>query len=384
MPAIFERQAADPTIRRSTESLIGLDHSTPYLLMDLDVVDRAYRAITDALPGVVIKYAMKCNSEPRLIQRLQASGSTFEVASFPELKTLMLLGVRAADVIFSNPVKLWSHIRDAAAAGLWRLAFDSASEVDKLAAHAPGAAVYLRLGVTGPESEVPSEGKFGVGPEQAVELMRYAAECGLKPYGLAFHVSSQMTDPGAWEVATRRSAAVLRDLRTHGITLTMLNIGGGFPARYAEAVPGISEYGARIRQAVERHLPYPMQICAEPGRALVAEAGVLVSTVVGTAMRAGKRWVHLDVGAFNGMMETLETRNRLIYPLTDSRAAEDRCLYNVTGPSCDSQDTMFFDVPLSRGLVPGDQVHIHTAGAYTTCYASAFNGFSIPETHCLP
>jgi ornithine decarboxylase len=179
-------------------------------------------------------------------------------------------------------------------------------------------------------------------------------------------------------------ALILRELQAHGITLRMLNIGGGLPARYTDPVPDLSDYGACIRRAVARHLPYPIQLCAEPGRALVAEAGVLVATIIGTAERAGRSWLHLDVGAFNGMMETLLTQNRLIYPLADSRATDERCCYHITGPTCDSQDTMFLGVSLSRGLVPGDQVYIYTAGAYTTCYASTFNGFPVPTIHCLP
>jgi ornithine decarboxylase len=370
--------------RLSPAELAKLDHPTPYLLMDLDAVEGAYLAISNALSDVAIRYATKCNPDARILGRLHAAGSAFEIASYPELRILTSLGVRADDVIFSSPVKPWGQLREAARAGVWRFAFDSASELDKLAEHAPGAAVYVRLATRGLGSAVPSEGKFGVGASQAVELMRYARSLGLEPHGIAYHVGSQMTDPRAWEDATRRSAAVLRALQAHGITLRMLNIGGGFPARYAEPVPDLEEYGRCIRQAVDRHLPYPIQLCAEPGRALVAEAGVLVATVIGTAERAGRHWLHLDVGAFNGMMETLLTQNRLVYPLADSRASDERCSYNVTGPTCDSQDTMFLGISLSRDLVPGDQIYIYTAGAYTTCYASAFNGFTAPTTHCLP
>ena len=292
--------------RLSPAELGRLDHPTPYLLMDLDAVEGAYQAITDALPDVTIRYATKCNPDPRILGRLHSAGSAFEIASYSELQTLTSLGVRAAEVIFSSPVKPWNQVREAASAGVWRFAFDSATELDKLATHAPGAAVYVRLATANPASKVPSEGKFGVAGGQAVELLRSARSLGLlHPYGIAYHVGSQMTDPTAWEDATRRSAAVLRELQTHGITLGMLNIGGGFPARYTDPVPALSDYGACIRRAVARYLPYPIQLCAEPGRALVAEAGVLVATVIGTAERAGKSWLHLDVGAFNGMMETL-------------------------------------------------------------------------------
>ena len=383
MHTVLESLSTVRSSRLSPAELGRLDHPTPYLMMDLDAVEGAYRAITDALPEVAIRYATKCNPDTRILSRLHTAGCAFEIASYAELQTLTSLGVRAAEVIFSSPVKPWEQIREAASAGVWRFAFDSTSELDKLATHAPGAAVYVRLATGSPGSTVPSEGKFGVAGGQAVDLMRSARSLGLHPYGIAYHVGSQMTDPRAWEDATCRSAAVLRELQGHGITLRMLNIGGGFPARYTDPVPDLADYGACIRQAVARHLPYPIQLCAEPGRALVAEAGVLVTTIIGTAERASRSWLHLDVGAFNGMMETLLTQNRLVYPLADSRAAAERCCYHITGPTCDSQDTMFFGVSLSRDLVPGDRVYIYTAGAYTTCYASAFNGFSAPTTHCL-
>jgi ornithine decarboxylase len=384
MQTIVELPEEGRPFRLTPAELARLDHPTPYLLMDLDAVERAYGAMTRALAGVAIHYAVKCNPDPRILSRLKAAGSAFEIASYSELQTLTSLGVRADEVIFSNPVKPWTQIREAARAGVWRFAFDSRSELDKLATHAPGAAVSVRLGTRKLGSKVPSEGKFGVDVIQAVQLMRDARSLGLRPYGIAFHVGSQMTDPRAWEDATRQSARVLRALQAHDITLGMLNIGGGFPARYADPVPELAGYGACIRRAVQRHLPYPLRLCAEPGRALVAEAGVLVATVIGTAERAGSSWLHLDVGAFNGMIETLLTQNRLVYPLADSRATDERRRYHITGPTCDSQDTMFFGVPLSRGLVPGDRVYIYTAGAYTTCYASTFNGCDAPTTHCLP
>jgi ornithine decarboxylase len=148
--------------RLAPAELAKLDHPTPYLLLDLDAVEGAYHALAHALPGVAIRYAVKCNPDPRVLRRLDATGSGFEIASAPELRTLTGLGVRADDVIFSSPVKPWTHIREAARAGVWRFAFDSATELDKLATHAPGAAVYVRLGTGGLGSTVPSEGKFGV------------------------------------------------------------------------------------------------------------------------------------------------------------------------------------------------------------------------------
>ncbi|MBK7782217.1 MAG: type III PLP-dependent enzyme [Ardenticatenia bacterium] len=364
-------------------TLPSIAFATPYLLMDLDTVAAAYRRLQAALPGVDIHYAMKCNPDRRVLTTLGELGCRFEIASAPELDLLLQLGFAAADQLYSNPVKPQGHIQFAHEAGLNRFAVDSMAELRKIATVAPGAAVYARLAVSDGTSEVPSEGKFGVDGATARDLLLAAREMGLRPHGLTFHVGSQMLDPAPWERAIAHSSAVMRDLARQGLRLAMLDIGGGFPATYASPVRPIEDFGRRIVAALAAHLPYAVAVVAEPGRALVAEAGLLVSQVIGVAERAGRTWVHVDVGAFNGMMEALETQNQLRYPVRDSRLAPCKQLVHLTGPSCDSQDTLLYDVPLSWGIADGDAVYIGSAGAYTTSYASNFNGFDIPMTYCV-
>jgi ornithine decarboxylase len=355
---------------------------TPYLTMDLGQVGRAYRELRTALPEAAVHYAMKCNPDRRILRTLADAGASFEIASAGELSELIAVGVRPADVLFSNPVKFPEHVRAAYAAGVWRFAFDSDAELDKIAEHAPGAAAYVRLATAAAGSEVPSEGKFGVDAPTAARLLRRAVTLGLRCHGITFHVGSQMIDPGAWETAIAHSATVIRDLLGYGLRIAMLDLGGGFPARYDHDVPDLAGYGKQIRTAVETYLPYPVDLVVEPGRVLVAAAGTMTAGVIGVARRGERLWVHLDVGAFNGMMESLETQNQLRYPVSDSRNSPRRIRCTLTGPTCDSQDTMLHDVKLSADLTVGDQVFIHVAGAYTTGYASRFNGFDIPPVHC--
>jgi ornithine decarboxylase len=324
---------------------------------------------------------MKCNSDRPILRRLHALGASFEIASAAELSDLIAIGVRPADVLFSNPVKVPGHVRAARAAGVWRFAVDSVAELDKIAAHAPGSAVFVRLCTAPADSAVPSEGKFGVDAATARALLGRAVTLGLRPYGITFHVGSQMTDPTAWANAIERAGELMSALLGDGIRLALLDLGGGFPARYDTDNPDLQIFAKHIRVAVEAHLPYPVELVVEPGRALVAEAGVMVATVIGVARRGALRWAHLDVGAFNGLMEALETGNRLRYPVTDSRGSDLCVPFHLTGPTCDSQDTVLHDVPLSADLAVGDQVRIHVAGAYTTGYASRFNGFDIPQVH---
>jgi ornithine decarboxylase len=367
----------------SPEALDALAFGSPFLAIDLDVVAQAYAAIRRALPQVTVHYAVKCNPEPAILARLDALGSGFEVASLAELKLLAALGVDVRDVLYSNPVKPSEHIAGAWRLGVERFAADSRCELEKLAVHAPGARVYVRLDASDPTSRVPLAGKFGIDPVTAVSLLVEARSLGLVPHGLTFHVGSQALDPGAYARAIDLAGAVLRAARTHRLQLELLDIGGGLPARYTEPVPPLRAYQRAIADALER-LPYAVEVVAEPGRALVAEAGVLATTVIGVADRRGRRWVHLDVGAFNGMMETLETRRELIFPLAWSNRGPRRLVScAVTGPTCDSEDTLFLDVQLPDDLGPGDRLYIQTAGAYTTAYASRFNGFEVPRTHLV-
>ena len=102
MNAALELPERVRSSRLAPAELVKLDLPTPYLLLDLDAVERAYRAVAGALPGVTIRYAVKCNPDERILRRLDAAGSAFEIASCAELETLAGLGVRAEDVLFSN------------------------------------------------------------------------------------------------------------------------------------------------------------------------------------------------------------------------------------------------------------------------------------------
>jgi ornithine decarboxylase len=356
--------------------------ATPYLHVDLAGVESAYKEFIQAMPDVRVHYAMKCNPHKDILARLHSLGCSFEIASYNELVMLMAIGVRPQDVIFSNPVKVPRDITRAYKAGLRRFSFDSKTELEKLAANAPGADVFVRIKTIAANSGVPSEGKFGIVTDMALDLMIYARELGLRPYGIGFHVGSQMMHPDAWVEPIKQSAALMRELQKRDITITMLDMGGGFPAYYGTQTPTVKDFATVIAETTKSFLPYTVDLAIEPGRALVGNAGTMVTTVIGRAERPNGTWVHVDVGAFNGMMEALESQNQFLFPVTDSKNSDTKMNCNLTGPSCDSQDTILFGAQLSHNLTVGDKVFIHTAGAYTASYASRFNGFDIPKVYC--
>jgi ornithine decarboxylase len=366
----------------SPDHLGMIDIPTPYLVTDLDALASRYTRFTAALPGVSTFYAMKCNSTAEIVQALHRQGASFEVASIGELTALRRLGVDPAEALYSNPIKPPAHIAAAHAAGLWRFGFDSHGELRKIAEHAPGSAVYLRLRVDDSTSVFPLSRKFGAELTGARELMLAARRLGLRPYGITFHVGSQCANPSAWRQAIAAAGTLMSQLELDGIRLPMLNLGGGFPARYVADVPTIDEIGTVISAALTDLLPYrPEIVAAEPGRHLVAETAVMATTVLGREIRAGENWLYVDVGAYNGLMETQQTVNGWRFPLWTSlpdHADVPHIPFTVTGPSCDSSDTMFYGVSLPDALDVGDVLYIGSAGAYTLSYASAFNGFAPP------
>ena len=360
----------------------GSTYPTPFLVCDLATVADRYREFCAALPHVQTFYAMKCNSSPEVLLTLAARGSGFEVASIGELTQLVAIGINPADVLFSNPIKPPAAIVDAHRSGLWRFSFDSEGELRKLAELAPGSAVYLRLRVDDSTSAFPLSRKFGAEAGEARALMLLARSLGLIPYGITFHVGSQCASTSTWRQAIAAAGRLMTKLEADGVRLEMLNLGGGFPARYGQQVPTIAQISTAVMPSLDELLPYrPSLIAAEPGRHLVAESGVMVASVLGRGVRANENWIYLDVGAYNGLMETQQTVNQWSFPLWSSRsdhAYVSHLPYTVTGPSCDSSDTMFYGVALPSTIDVGDRVYIGAAGAYTLSYASTFNGFPIP------
>jgi ornithine decarboxylase len=370
-------------VRQSFPRVVTVDpivdtRTGPVLQMRADRIVAALDTFRAAFPGVRPFYATKCNTHPGVLRTLHDAGSGFEVASFQEIETLTGAGVRAEDLIFSNPVRAREQTARAAAAGVHRFSVDSVEELHRVAEEAPGSRVYARLISGGQDSVVPSEGKFGVDATGAVRLLLEARELGLMPYGITFHMGSQMLDPAALQQPLRDVAGIMDRLLRAGVRLEMVDIGGGFPAAYDEPVPPLAAFG-RVAAAGLADLPYPVEVFAEPGRCLVAEAGTFRCRVIGVAERPSGWWAHTNLGVFHGLMEVLESGGHLHYPIHDTRGTRLRRCYHLTGPTCDSQDTFARDVLLSADLREGDELLIGSAGAYTSVYASRFNGFPPPR-----
>jgi len=204
---------------------------------------------------------------------------------------------------------------------------------------------------------------------------------GLEPYGVSFHVGSQQRNPHAWDRALASAAAVFRECGDRGMSLSMVNLGGGFPTKYLKSVPTVKAYGASIFRALRKHFGNRIpETIIEPGRGMVGNAGVIEAEVVLVSRKSAEddvRWVYLDIGKFGGLAETMDESIR--YPIRTTRDRDETAPCVLAGPTCDSADVLYEREPymLPVSLEIGDKVLIEGTGAYTATYSAvAFNGFA--------
>jgi ornithine decarboxylase len=349
-------------------------YTRPFLILDTAIVRAKVRRFRAAMPRVRPHYAVKANPDRRVLKVLAQEGTGFEIASTAELDLLLALGVSPADVFYSNPVKSRESIAHAAAKGVEWFVVDSVEELRRVREVKPDAKQYLRIATPNIGSDWPLSGKFGAAAADAREIVATAAKLGVDLAGVTFHVGSQCRNPENWRVALEKARVLFDQMLKAGLKPRLLNIGGGYPVRHVRPIPSIEVIGAVVNEGLKA-FPEDVQVIAEPGRYLVSDAGYFVCRVLGTASRAGKRWMHWDAGLFGGVIETTEG---LKYRIRTDRAGPD-VAWTVAGPTCDSVDVVMREEPLPSDLQEGDFVYLCNAGAYTTAYASQFNGFPLPE-----
>lgn len=351
------------------------DEPSPYLLIDRDVVREKVELIGKNIRNSRVFYAVKANPDREVLSYLNSLGIGFEIASEGELKILSDLGVEPERIITSNPVRTMVFLEQAVSYGIDYYAFDSIAEVDKLSRYAPNRNVYVRLTVPNEGSEWPLSKKFGVELDDALGLLIYAKEKGLNPVGITFHVGSQCNNAYNWNTAIDKARNLWEMAAEKGIGLSMINLGGGYPVRYTKDVISIESIEKEINRLISEKYPPDLMVFIEPGRAIIGDAGIFVTSVIGKSRRGDENWLYIDIGVFNGLMESV---GGIKYSYVVGSRNEPK-VWTIAGPSCDSFDVIDKGVLLPEPEV-GNHLLILSAGAYTISYASEFNGFSIPKT----
>jgi diaminopimelate decarboxylase len=357
-------------------------HARACWIYDLDQVEaRAarFRAAFASL-GVQAGYALKANALPALLGRVRSAGLGAEAGSLGELHAAARAGFRASERILNGNGRTAEEAEFAASDGVHSVNADHIEELDLLTAHAAAAGVRVRVALrVNPGIAIPGHAyvatghdaaKFGVAPAEA--LAAWAARDrwpALRLDGLHLHVGSQIEDPGPLEAAADTARELAEESGHRGAPLGLINLGGGFGVDYS----GAREFPL---EAHATHLAGRLRALAvdwvmEPGRWIVAPAGVLLTEVLWVKRRDDRRFVVLAAGMNDLIRPALYGAHHRILPVRPRAGVEEPA--TVVGPVCESADVFEREVllpPIERG----DLVAILDAGAYGAVMSSNYNG----------
>jgi len=360
---------------------LAAEHGTPIFVIDHEKIRENYREFRKYLPDVQVYFAVKANSNPEIVKTLFDMGSSFDVASMPEFM-LVHENIRHMPkkerqewiwdkIIYANTIK---PIETLEALDQYKplVTFDNIFELKKIQEHAPHAGLVLRLRVPNTGSMVELSSKFGAHPGEAVDLIISAFDVGLDVEGLSFHVGSQCTNFENYMMALQLSANIIKEVEDRtGRKIRILDIGGGFPVKYHPGIRSIRTLARKLNTEIKRLFPNDMQILAEPGRFLVANACTLVAKVVGKAIRDGKPCYYINDGVYHTYSG--QVFDHINYPVLSFRSGATQ-ISAVFGPTCDAFDTITLSAELPD-LDIGDLVYSENIGAYSHASSTYFNGF---------
>jgi ornithine decarboxylase len=359
---------------------IARQHGTPVVAIDHDILRRNYASFRKHLPKVQAYYAVKANPAPEIVRTFYQAGASFDVASLPEFM-LVYANIKHLPpkerqdfiwdkIVYANPIKPKETLE---VLDQYKplVTYDNLAELRKIKQYAPNAGLVLRLRVPNTGSMVELSSKFGCDPGQAVDLVEEAFDAGLVVEGLSFHVGSQCTNFENFVQALNMASAVIREAKTRGHEIKILDIGGGFPARYDRHVRPFGALAKKINAEIARLFPGELEILAEPGRYLVATAAVAVSRIIGKAVRDGKTCYYVDDGVYNTFSGIIFDHCQYHMKSFKKGTAE---ICAVFGQTCDGLDTIS-QAEMLPDLEIEDLLYSDNIGAYSNASATCFNGF---------
>ncbi|KIJ11499.1 ornithine decarboxylase [Paxillus involutus ATCC 200175] len=396
-PEIHLRNGIMDASRKAVEKTINAEKA--FFVADLSEVYRQHQRWLKCLPEIEPHYAIKCNPDPYVLRLLASLGAGFDCASNGEIaQVLNIGGIDPSRILYANPCKATSFIRNAAKMGVDKMTFDNADELYKIARAHPGAKLIVRILADDSKSICRFGVKFGAPLEVVPGLLMKARELHLDVIGVSFHVGSGCYDPTIYEDAIKRAREAFDMGLQAGYTFSLLDVGGGFEDARLEAAASV------LKCAINQYFPdrSGIRLIAEPGRYYVSRAFSLATNII--ARRASMAENSLEAvstsgsgsdapsvmyyindgvyGAFNCILFDHQVVEPYVLSMNRSfhvSGSEPVSLSSVWGPTCDSMDCVCKAVMLPSGLQVGDWLGFNDMGAYTICAASQFNGFELSD-----
>lgn len=365
------------------EVIAALRPSRPLYVFWPKRISAVAKSFMRAFPGQTM-YAVKTNADENVLRALVSAGMrNFDAASIEEVRLVRKVAPKAR-IYFMHPVKSPEAIREAYTEhGVRDFVLDTQDELFKILREvdlAGDICLYVRLGLPkNGKAAIDFSSKFGCTPKEAVKLLKACRPVATR-IGLCFHVGTQTTDPAVYTRAVALAANVIRE---SGVTVDVLDVGGGFPVAYpGDDVAAPETYINAIKTALDAEGLARMPLLAEPGRALVAEGGALVARV---ELRKGNT-LYLNDGTYGGLFDAgplLKTKYPVRAHRPDGTMSEELKPFRFAGPTCDSLDMMDGPFMLPADIKMGDWIEIGNLGAYSKGMRTNFNGFGSADAVCL-
>ena len=343
-------------------------------------------AVSD-LPAMVC-YAVKANSNLAVLRTFARLGAGADVVSEGELRRALAAGVPPHKIVFSGVGKTRAEMAFALEAEIGQFNVESEPELDTLGEVARGMRRTARVAIrVNPDVEVEThdkiatgsdEHKFGIGFAEVARIYRHGTGLdGIEMTGLAVHIGSQLTSVEPFRKAFGRLADLVRSLVHDGLPVRRLDLGGGLGISYdSERPPSPEDYAEVVRETTA---DLGVELIFEPGRYLVAEAGVMVTRVVYVKSGASRRFVIVDAAMNDLLRPSLYEAHHAIVPVTVAAPDAKREVYDVVGPVCETGDVIATDRPLTP-VAADDLLAVACAGAYGAVMASGYNSrLLVPE-----
>jgi diaminopimelate decarboxylase len=358
---------------------------TPFYCYSTATLTRHYRIFSQAFAGLdaLVCYAMKANSNQAVLKTLAKLGSGADVVSEGELRRALAAGIPAEKIMFSGVGKTAREMDFALAAGIHCFNVESEPELELLSARAVAAGKVAPISVRiNPDVDAKThrkistgkaENKFGIPWQRARAVYARAAELpGVRAIGIDMHIGSQITELQPFDDAFALLAELVGTLRADGHDIAHVDLGGGLgvPYRTDNNPPPLPDaYAAIVKKHVTK---LGVKVIFEPGRLIVANAGILVSEVIYLKEGDVKNFLIVDAAMNDLIRPTLYDAFHDIRPVVQAAADAPRLNVDIVGPVCETGDYIGHDRDLPR-LAPGDLIAVGTAGAYGAVQAGTYN-----------
>lgn len=382
-PPTWEESRDFITSQKKLQSIIEAPQEQSVFLVDLSCILSQFRIWKKELPFVTPYYAIKCNPHPYIIEMLAKVGTHFDCASLWEIRSVLTLWVSPEKIIFANPIKGKAHLEYAQQEKVEKMTFDSIEEFIKIQKLFPNAKKVLRIAVDDSQSVCKFNSKFWAFPDQIENILHHARNTHDDIYGVSFHVGSGCRDPQIHKNAIVSALEIMRQGRKQGMSMKLLDIGGGYPA--SDKYIKFSDICSYIRE-VYHSLPeiYPelqdIEWIGEPWRYMVGTSHTLVCEVIwkktkndGTIRAYITEWLYSCLSGiyFDYMLP--------LYAVYNKKENEEKMTISVFWPTCDSLDKIW-DLQIPNVEI-GDKILFYHIGDYSLASGSNFNGFESPEMH---